>query len=185
MARWLGAPNDRLFGAPVLAAGMRVLSERREDAGERPGRGLFYRTVLGGARRAQHGVAATAPDAFLRAMFLGSGGGRGRRGGGCKVRTLGALGPFADIVHITIPPMEVFWTRPLSMLGIRGAERHFVCVRRWETNEDVRAKRKRARNGLGLPDELLVYCSRAQGKGQQQQRSRAARRPPCSVLASG
>jgi hypothetical protein len=139
MAAWLDGqvgPRSK-WGDSVLVNGMRVLAEQHTEKDMVTY--VPYRSVLGGARRAQHPVAATAPDVFLRAMFLGTRSSKTQSkavGSSCKVRTLGTLGPFADIVHITIPAMAVFWTKPLSLLQIQGHARHFVCVRRWETNDE-------------------------------------------------
>ena len=88
----------------------------------------FRKNLLGGARRTQLPVVATAPDVFVHAMSLGE---------KTRVKTLSQLGPFADIVHIQAPAISsIFWSGPFSMLGLYAQERHFICVRRWETTDD-------------------------------------------------
>ncbi|GMH49915.1 hypothetical protein TrLO_g5044 [Triparma laevis f. longispina] len=125
MMRWLD-PDQRTgikWNDSIVIRGMRVLAERnKEEAVAR-----FRMNLLGGARRTQTPVLASAPDVFVHAMSLGD---------KDRIKTLSQLGPFADIVHIKIPPTSIFWSGPFSVLGLFGDERHFICVRRWETNDD-------------------------------------------------
>ena len=103
MLAWLdeGAAGT-LWGDSVLTRGMRVVGEQQCMDKYVP-----YRSVLGGARRTQVSVANTAPDVFLRAMFLGKRTTKtqseARKFESCRVRTLGSLGPFKDIVLVSVP----------------------------------------------------------------------------------
>lgn len=138
MLRWMNqSPETGIkWNESIVVDGMRILAEGTELSSSMRTDAIpvFRRNVLGGARRTQQSIEATAPDVFVHAMDLGQS--NCTTADSIQVKILSHLGNFADIIHVTVPKMKLQWSGAFASLGLWSGERQFLCVRRWETNDE-------------------------------------------------